>query len=447
MEPGLSSDDARTLSEIFVKQYIRNGGVLASDFENQIDSVSRLVDSRLVLRDRFYRFDTLRCTFAGSELAKKQIEEIIHNHRQEVEASISQIPPRLLRFFVGDCLKDRSSWFTAKLPYIFFDWRRIPLADDKVWTQSLKLFSTLEKYRLSMRTSNYVSTRGGELRETEFAFPLETYFLLCEISNNEGLTAEESKGFRVAYFLSDIAPYITSAASSDVREFIWQKLNTSGLTEADVAQVLTKLSKNAVTSEWYGLMSPKMPFEIRDQVGFKVGVDSVLIKPSIAELLGTRPIVSQRPSKEEQTVLTIDDSMLGRSVELYRQIIALESTLRELVKQKLKTEFSEDWRSQIPSQIVNEWKRKERNDLNESLEPETELINYADFSDYAQIIAKFKSLFRDVFPDNERTVVELNRINNIGRRRVMHIRTISDVVYYNTMYSIQWVKDQLQKRS
>lgn len=447
-EAGLKGEDLNLISEIYIKQHIGNrSAVLASDFEDRKERVSSLTAFGFVIRDRFYKFDTLQCSPTGAKLAKEQIGQNIRNRRRAIEAEIDQIPPRLLDFFVWDCLKDKSSWFTAKTSYLLFDWRQLPLTDDRVWTQCLKLFSILEKYGLSMRTSNYVSTRGGELRRIEFAFPPETYSLLSEISpNKEGLTVEESRPFRLAYLLSDIGPYLTSTAPQDVREFIWQKLNTSALTEADLAQVFSQLSKEGITSEWRGLLSSRIPFEIRDQVAFKIKLDSLYVKPSIEELLKAEKVVMPASKQTTQVITSIDDSTLGRSIELYRQIVALESTLRELIKRILKTQFNEEWQSQIPTEIVDGWKRKERDDLKESLEPEQELINYADFSDYANIIRNFKDIFRDVFPDNGRVVVELTRINDIGRRRVMHFRTISDEVYHNTMHSIRWVKEHLQKK-
>jgi hypothetical protein len=448
-EADLKGEDLDLVSEIYIKQHIDNrSAVLASDFGDRKERVSSLIAFGFAVGSRFYRFDTLHCSPRGAKLAKEQIGQNIRNHKRAIESEIDQIPPRLVDFFVWDCLKDKSSWSSAKTPYLFFDWRQLPLTDDRVWTQCLKLFSILEKYRLSMRTSDYVSTRGGELRGIEFAFPPETYSLLCEISPNRGgLTVKESRPFRLAYLLSDIGPYLTSTAPQDVREFIWQKLNTTALTEADLAQVFSELSKDGITSEWRGLLSSRIPFEIRDQVAFKIRLDSLLVKPSVEELLKAEKVVVPASKQTTQIITSIDDSTLGRSIELYRQIVALESTLRELIKRKLKTQFNEEWQSQIPAEIVEAWKRKERDDLKESLEPERELINYADFSDYAQMIARFKNLFHDVFPNNEGAVERLNMINNICRRRVMHIRTISDEVYYSSMLLIRWVKDQLQKAS
>ncbi len=441
----LDGEYIKLIYEIYIKQHIRDGtGVLTTEFDDRKERVSGLISSGFIVKGRFYKFETLQCTETGIQMARKQIDQIINKEMQSMKGQIENIPPRLLDFFIYDCLGDRLYWPIEKRRYLFFDWRQIPLDDDRVWTQCLKLFTILEEYGLSIRTQNYVSTRGGEFRDKEFVFSPETITLLRQISlRKEGLTVEESKRFRLAYLLSDITPYITSATPPDVREFIWQKLNTNALTEADLAQSLNQLHNDRIVSEWRGLLSSKLPFEILDQTGFKIQLDSLLIKPSVEELFKFQRVVQY--SSTIRSLIPVDD-FLKKYEDLYVQIVTLEDALRKLIKQKLTAQFNGGWQGQIPSQIVEGWKRKEKDDNNESVEPEKELINYADFSDYAQIIGKFKKIFHDVFPDIERAVVELNRINNLGRKRVMHFRTISDEVYHIAMQSIRWVKDRLNSK-
>lgn len=69
--------EAEVLTQIYAKQHIRRSGVLASEYDEPDGrrAVGRLEEAGYVVSDRFYRFDTIRCTDAGSKLASNRIRE------------------------------------------------------------------------------------------------------------------------------------------------------------------------------------------------------------------------------------------------------------------------------------------------------------------------------------------------------------------------------------
>jgi hypothetical protein len=436
--------ESDVLLEIYIKQHIRREGVLASDFSNRKEIIAQLRNFGYIEPLRYYKFDTLLCTENGAISAGKSLQESIQKRRDNIKSIIDQIPKPVLRFLARDCVRDSSTWPVNRDYFTFFDWRRIPLEDDRIWTISFKLFSDFETEGLVLRTSDYVSTRGGELRESKFTFSSEVNSILKEaVSNSIGLTVDESKPFRIAYFLQDVSPYFAAYKGADPRELVWQKMEAYFLSEEDLKKTLQLFSEKQVTSVWNGFLPSKPPFEILDPVAFKISISTMLVKPGIDKLLTS----SVKPSNEQsQPGTSTIDSGFERMGSLFNDISLLEITLRNLIEERLSKLYGKTWANQIPQDILQNWEGRKKDDIRESQEPESELINYADFSDYARIIEKFKSPFRDFFPDVSKTVVILNEINSI-RKRVMHSRTITDEAYYSALRWIRWLKDRLPQNS
>lgn len=462
----LGEAEASVLSGIYVKQHIRESGVLYSEYDDQNgrEAVRRLEVAGYVVSDRFYKFLTLRCTESGAKLASSRIREFLELQHDHLRTEMSRIPQKVCRFLVSDCLASKSSWPTEKKDYFFaLDWRQFPLQDQRVWDYSLMLFSFLERESktvpLAARTRNYVSTGGGALRDEEFTFPPETTTELSRLLIiDSGLSLDESRPFRVAQFLTDVAPYLTPESQMDVREFVWQKLSALSLKEGDIAAMINdELTKDGVCSEWKGLYTAKLPFLVFDGTALRMYVRRSLVAPGVDRLVkfdlaGQEEVQARLAGGITADVLPFSSSQGGGSelkttIEMFREIAMLEVALRELIETRLRTAFGKEWVLQLPPAISSAWDQKRKEDEKASLEPEQDPIKYADFSDYAEILTskKFRSLFQDKFGDIEKTKVALNEIKDGGRNRVMHLRTITDESYYTTSRWIRWTKDQLAK--
>ena len=120
------------------------------------------------------------------------------------------------------------------------------------------------------------------------------------------------------------------------------------------------------------------------------------------------------------------------------------------IKRKLKERFGEErWfknieKFRITISMVEMWEQRKEDDIKNAVKPERELINYADFSDYLQIILKFwNNIFNGYFKDKEMLSSQLRILNNLGRRSVMHARSLDEEKVYTTKYAIKWLRSRM----
>ena len=104
------------------------------------------------------------------------------------------------------------------------------------------------------------------------------------------------------------------------------------------------------------------------------------VEPGMNTLL-TRGIdlAAEKTAQNSATTISGDSELRA---DLFIEIVRLEFALRDLVKQTLGKQYNGGWESQVPPSMRERWEKRLKKDLDESLPPEQELLNYADFSDY-----------------------------------------------------------------
>jgi hypothetical protein len=90
--------------------------------------------------------------------------------------------------------------------------------------------------------------------------------------------------------------------------------------------------------------------------------------------------------------------------------------------------------------VVEKWKEKENRDRKLGIEPEKELINYADFGDYNNIFETYKKIYSRNDEDFGDAKVQLKNWYNYGRNPIMHSRTIDEEKFYSTKTAIRWIE-------
>lgn len=159
----------------------------------------------------------------------------------------------------------------------------------------------------------------------------------------------------------------------------------------------------------------------------------------------TLPATEGAPPEDE---ISLDDFSVPirmqavKMAAVYQAFFCFESSVRELVEQRLKENLGDDWwlngtTTSIRKRVEDRRKKEEANRWH-SPRGESE-IAYADFGDLSLIITNNWSLFEDLFPDQDwvRTRLsdlELSR-NVIAHNGVLNGREITRI----TLYLKDWV--------
>ena len=154
-------EDTDLLLEVYLKQHVRDEGVLIIVFAEKSVDIASLVESGYVLQDNYYRFETLKCSETGITKAQEFLLSSLEKKAGAVKEALIEIPMKLSKFLVGDCISRQSTWPTERTDKPLPDWRSLPFSDNRIWDAIFKILSVLEKHRLISKTRGYVSTRGG----------------------------------------------------------------------------------------------------------------------------------------------------------------------------------------------------------------------------------------------------------------------------------------------
>lgn len=111
--------------------------------------------------------------------------------------------------------------------------------------------------------------------------------------------------------------------------------------------------------------------------------------------------------------------------EAYNWIHVLETRLRVFIVTRLSATHPR-WEQRIPQTMYEKWREKKAREMTEG-RPEQPIINYADFTDYTDIIlgnANWRDCFKDVFKRQEAVREGFNRLHPI-RIVVAHNRILT----------------------
>ena len=121
-----------------------------------------------------------------------------------------------------------------------------------------------------------------------------------------------------------------------------------------------------------------------------------------------------------------DDDVPDENIDAYQLIFVLETNLRRFIDEQMTQQYGHRWvKQRTPPNMHQEWQKKRRIAIDKG-ETEQELIAYADFTDYEQIICRkdnWESIFERFFKRTSNIQESFNRLYPV-RRATMHSRVI-----------------------
>jgi|GEM_PF-3426823 len=493
------------LRYIYIGQNIRDPGILQIDkhFTNFSDEINILKSLKLIEQIRWKPFkicELYRTTEKGFKVAKILIEEKIRKEHNKIVNKCVEIYnsyPEIFGFLIFDYIGENLT-FPKKRDYEYlFDWKDVLLNDIRIQRIKNDLFEFLKSLGLCVETEYYVSTRGGEYRGMYYVIPPElTNVLQTSTARRGGLSEENKIICKIYYFLRNIEHILSSENMNveDMRKEYWNQLEETNLIDEEnrIKEIINEMSRKNITTEYTELLSPeeKPPFLIKNLTQYQIYLKKNIPTPLIEQLF-------KAPKKKSVIIresIKITDSVgvkkyealekrygVPRSelVDLFIEISKFEIELREFIKRNLKEKYGDSWLEEIRKikirtnfwneikrklkerfgeerwfkniekfritiSMVEMWEQRKEDDIKNAVKPERELINYADFSDYLQIILKFwNNIFNGYFKDKEMLSSQLRILNNLGRRSVMHARSLDEEKVYTTKYAIKWLRSRM----
>jgi len=134
----------------------------------------------------------------------------------------------------------------------------------------------------------------------------------------------------------------------------------------------------------------------------------------------------------------------GERTNFFEDISIFEKEIRSFIVEKLYDKYSDLWILRLPKEVRKNWEIRRQKDIDEGKSPEREMINYADFSDYKEIIFfNWRKIFYYYFKDGEKMRVKLDDLRLV-RNLIMHGRTLSRDEIGLAKTSIQWLRSKLK---
>ena len=439
------------LARIYIGQNIRKEGILQSQVENERAAV--LLSLKLIKENEWYALGLYLTTIEGDKLAKDTLGRKITEAKALLESRIKDIPRRIITFLIRRYLAQGLT-FPAQRPEFceFIDsWPKRLTADGQIWLFCDKFFGTLQAMGLCVKTHTYVSTREGELRELQYVISPEVQELLGRKFSDIDFSSQEERNLRIFDVLVRIKNFIRGDNLEFIREKFYELLKQHAVSENEVASVIDKMSELGITGKYEGLLSDRKPFELHDPGRFSIYLDDILIKPAIELLLGKRrlmeslPVTRKLPKleqvKEELGILSSEER-----ASFFLVVTEFEVQLRQFMKIKLGNGWETRIKNDLPD-IMKNWEDKKRKDGQWGIDPEHDLLNYADLSDYIQIFRKYNRMFFS--NDEERGDVEshLKDCYNFGRNPLMHARTLNVEKYHTTLSAIKFLQSWIERRT
>ena len=140
--------------------------------------------------------------------------------------------------------------------------------------------------------------------------------------------------------------------------------------------------------------------------------------PSLVDLYGP-PIPGATNDEEKED--------LARTNKAHKWLIYLEMQMRNFINERMTKAFGSDWpKHRLPNGVYDEWQEKKRKAQQQGTGSETDLIAYADFTDYEKVICKRDNwkAFEPFFQRKEDMRESFQRLYPI-RVDTMHARPIT----------------------
>jgi len=443
-------DEEDVLLKIYIGQNIRSQGILQEEIEEK-EKAQSLLSKGLIKENHWYRWDLFLTTDEGAQIASTLLRKRLEKKKNELKVKFKGIPKRALTFIIK-----RPSYlynnlvFSTDRPLIIWAEDKI-LCDGRLWILRDKIFTVLREMGFCVKTYMYVSTRGGELRELCYVLSPEIHSFLLDNFSVTDFTSNERNALKLYSFLTGASRILDSVDLDFIRQRFYELLKEYSLNEEQVAVFIQETAKEGITSNYRGLLSKDKPFDIKDLTRFNIYLDKAILEPAVNRLLEKGGKITQYETKKKFPSLSetkaelgiLDYDELGR---FYVMISSFESELREFLKAKLGKGWLKILREELP-QVVNDWENLKKKDEKWGIEPEKDIMNYANCEDYIQIIKKFKKIFTDNDEDLAIIIAQLKIWYNQGRNPLMHCRTVNMQKFLTTKSAIEFLERWIKRKS
>ena len=444
----ISSKVQEVLLKVYVGQNINRAGILQSEIKEK-EQIQTLLSEGLVKENHWYLYQFLT-TDKGSGVGKTLVKKRIEEKENQLQTKLQDIPKKVLGFFVRRYVSKKLV-FTTQKPRFSDAWEDRVLTDGRIWILWDKFFTSLESVGLCVKTYAYVSTRCGELRDLCYVISPEIQEFLINRYSISDFTPNQEDALKLYPVLISANRILTTEDIDYARQRYYELLKSYSVTEGQLAGIVNDMNKKRITSEYRGLLSEKKLFDIIDSGRFQIYLDKNLIEPAVNILLEREGKIKEYVIQEKIPSLSEVKSELGildlkELGDFYILVSSLEREMREFIKKKLGKGWIKRIEKDIPN-IVKNWEEKRKKDEEWGIEPEQDLMNYADLGDYIQIIKKFKRMFADSDEDLGDTITHLKIWYNQGRNPIMHSRTVNKQKYFTTKSAIEFLKQWMNRKS
>ena len=302
---------------IYIGQNIRDEGILKSDvhLEKNAAPVNLLIEKGIVEQARWYKLDVLRISYMYKVALRDVVEERLYKQKESLRSTLQAIPENLLSFLVFEYLSSSLS-FPVDRDYLF-DWKDILLADVTIRKHKKYFFDTLIDFGFCVKTHNYVSTKGGELREEDYTIAAEVRNTLRGIVPVLALPSSLRDLANIHKLIQDDLEYKTGVANVTIN-------NDAILAIASQPEEMEKVFDAFL----HRLQSSNAAFEIKRIPGIGteiVGNRNVLLQftKNDANERITKPLLSheaivKKEEKETPDFLRLVQRLIDRKFSLYR---------------------------------------------------------------------------------------------------------------------------------
>jgi hypothetical protein len=329
LEKKLTEDQLKVALYIYIGQNIRDPGILKQDsFLRQNTSVVRsLLDQKIIEEWRWYKFDVFSISYRYVVPLKGILEKKLRSKKDELRNTLKLIPPIILSFFVFEYLREDLS-FSVKKEWLF-DWRDILLENTTVNGYRRDFFKVLIDYDFCVRTRSYVSTRGGELRETGYVISAEVRKFLAEIIPHMQFP-DDLRCLAVVHWLilGEIEYETRKIVDVPIREEAFEELGNDLDVKNVVDALLGRFASANVVEEIKRI--PGYGWDLkanrRALLSFiKTDVQNMIVK----QLLSEKPQVSEEEIKDAD-FLRLVRTLINRKFSVYK--IAAQFAGKEIFK-------------------------------------------------------------------------------------------------------------------
>lgn len=451
----LSSSAKGVLLKIYIGQNIREEGILQKEI-SRIAEVQELLSKKLI-RENHWHLDQFLTTEEGSLLASGIVKEKLAMNRTSLLKKIKAIvPDRVANFFVRRYLLEslafpsEKEYFDVRIKYPGM-WEDKLVADGRIWVLWNRFFESLQSFELCVETLDYVSTRRGETRFHHYVISSEVRDLLASEFKGTDFSSDEEEALKLYHFLLGVRRILALDDIDEVRQRYYESLKYSKITEEQITGIVNEMSKEKITSEYRGLLSEWKPFDITNPTSYLIYLSQNIIEPALKILLEGKGTIKEYPAKEKVPSLPTVKSISGILDEtdigdFYVMVSSLERQIRYFLKERLGKGWEKRVKNDVPH-VYENWIKNSDKDKSWGIDPEKELMNYADLGDYITIIRQFPRIFSDNDENLGEVITHLKIWYNHGRNPIMHSRTVNNQKFHTTKSAIEYLSEWMRKRS